>query len=186
MNQNPILTWNANTEADLNGYRVYKKYITSSGTVIYNFFTTNTSYTDGDFLSNYKTGEDVAEYYVVAEDINNNISSESLHKIIDGTSYIQWKIAVQGTNDEFYFLKQNYPNPFNPITTINYQIKEKGFVTLRIYNMLGKEVATLVNEIKSEGAYFVNFDASNLPSGVYIYSLRANEFVQNNKMTLLK
>jgi hypothetical protein len=187
LNQNPILTWNANTEADLNGYRVYKKYTTSSGTIIYNSITSNTSYTDGDFLSNYKTGEDVAEYWVVAEDINNNTSSESLHKIIDGTSYIQWKIAGQETNDElFYLLKQNYPNPFNPITTINYQIKKKGFVTLRIYDMLGKEVATLVNEIKSEGSYFEKFDASNLPSGIYIYSLRANDFIQNNKMTLLK
>jgi len=85
-----------------------------------------------------------------------------------------------------YSLNQNYPNPFNPITTISYQIKEKGFVLLKVFNLLGQEIAELVNEIKNEGSYSVNFDASNLPSGVYIYSMRVNDFVQNSKMTLLK
>lgn len=83
-------------------------------------------------------------------------------------------------------LLQNYPNPFNPVTTISYQIKEQGLVQLKVYDLLGSEIAVLVNEEKSEGAYSVSFDASNLPSGVYIYSLRVNDFVQNNKMTLLK
>ncbi len=85
-----------------------------------------------------------------------------------------------------YGLSQNYSNPFNPVTTISYQIKEQGLVQLIVYDLLGSEVATLVNQIKPEGEYSVNFDASNLPSGVYIYSLRANDFVQNSKMTLLK
>ena len=85
-----------------------------------------------------------------------------------------------------YYLSRNYPNPFNPLTTISYQIKEQRLVQLKVYDMLGREVAILVNGIKSEGSYSVDFDASNLPSGVYIYSLRANDFIQNNKMTLLK
>lgn len=92
---------------------------------------------------------------------------------------------VQQTPSE-YKLQQNYPNPFNPATTINYQIPQTGFVQLKIYDMLGAEVATLVNETKSEGYYSVNFNADNLPSGVYIYSLRVNDFIQNNKMTILK
>ncbi|QQS35924.1 MAG: T9SS type A sorting domain-containing protein [Ignavibacteriales bacterium] len=96
-----------------------------------------------------------------------------------------------GINDEQYFiynfeLYQNYPNPFNPTTTINYQIPQTGFVQLKIYDLLGAEVETLVDEITSEGYYSVNFNAANLPSGVYIYSLRVNDFVQNNKMTVLK
>jgi hypothetical protein len=85
-----------------------------------------------------------------------------------------------------YGLSQNYPNPFNPVTTISYQIKEQGLVQLKIFNLLGQEVATLVSEVKPEGKYSVIFDANNLPSGVYIYSLRVNAFVQNNKMTFLK
>jgi hypothetical protein len=83
-------------------------------------------------------------------------------------------------------LNQNYPNPFNPVTTINYQIKDRGFVILKVYDMLGKEVANLVNEAQDVGQYSVDFNAGNLPTGVYIYSLRVNDFVQNNKMTLLK
>src|SRR5690606_8054003 len=83
-------------------------------------------------------------------------------------------------------LLQNYPNPFNPVTTINYQIKEQGLVQLKVYNLLGQEIVTLVNEELSAGMYEALFDASNLPSGVYIYSLRVNDFFKNNKMTLLK
>ena len=85
-----------------------------------------------------------------------------------------------------YTLSQNFPNPFNPATTINYQIPQTGFVTLKIYDILGKEVATLVNEQKNQGRYSVNFDASKLASGVYIYRFRANDYVSSKKMLLLK
>lgn len=85
-----------------------------------------------------------------------------------------------------YFLEQNYPNPFNPVTNISYQLKEEGLVQLKVYNMLGQEIAQLVNEVKSRGNHRLSFNAKDLPSGMYIYSLRVNEFVQNNKMTLLK
>lgn len=66
------------------------------------------------------------------------------------------------------------------------QLPKSGFVQLKIYDLLGSEVAVLVNEFKSEGTYSVNFNASSFPSGVYIYSLRVNDFVKNNKMTLMK
>ncbi len=85
-----------------------------------------------------------------------------------------------------YALAQNYPNPFNPTTTINYQIPKDGFVTLKIYDVLGKEVATLVNENKGTGRYNVNFNASNLASGVYLYQLKVNDFVSTKKLVLLK
>ncbi|NOG98650.1 MAG: T9SS type A sorting domain-containing protein [Ignavibacteriae bacterium] len=88
--------------------------------------------------------------------------------------------------NQAYLLLQNYLNPFNPSTIINYQIKEKGFVTLKVYDMLGKEVATLVNNTQESGRYSVELNANELPSGVYIYSLTVNDFVQNTKMTLLK
>jgi len=83
-------------------------------------------------------------------------------------------------------LGQNYPNPFNPSTTINYGIKETGFVTLKIYDILGNEVVTLVNEVKQPGRYEVRFEASNLPSGTYFYKLVQGKNSEIKKLMLLK
>ncbi len=85
-----------------------------------------------------------------------------------------------------FSLYQNYPNPFNPSTTISYQLPKNGFVTLKIYDVLGREVSTLVNEYKSAGNYKLNFDASNLSSGVYIYTIRSADNVLSKKMILMK
>ncbi|MBK7230648.1 MAG: T9SS type A sorting domain-containing protein [Ignavibacteriales bacterium] len=85
-----------------------------------------------------------------------------------------------------YELSQNYPNPFNPATKISWQSPVSSWQTLKVYNLLGKEVATLVNEFREAGSYSVNFDASNLPSGVYLYKLQVGDFTQTKKMTLVK
>jgi hypothetical protein len=85
-----------------------------------------------------------------------------------------------------YALEQNYPNPFNPATTIKYSIPETGDVELKVYDIIGNEVVTLVNETMSPGSYEIRFDASKLASGVYIYSLRAENFIQTKKMILMK
>jgi photosystem II stability/assembly factor-like uncharacterized protein len=83
-------------------------------------------------------------------------------------------------------LAQNYPNPFNPSTLITYHIPESGFVTLIVYDVIGKEVAILVSENKGQGSYSVTFDASALPSGIYIYQLKVNSFMETKKMLLMK
>ncbi|MFC2103117.1 T9SS type A sorting domain-containing protein [Bacteroidota bacterium] len=83
-------------------------------------------------------------------------------------------------------LYQNYPNPFNPITKIKYQIPKLSFVTLKVYDVLGNEIETLVNEQKPPGSYEINFNSSELTSGVYFYKLQANEFISTKKMVLLK
>ncbi|MGE5353683.1 MAG: T9SS type A sorting domain-containing protein, partial [Acidobacteriota bacterium] len=85
-----------------------------------------------------------------------------------------------------YQLSQNYPNPFNPSTVINYTITKAGFVSLKVYNILGKEVATLVSGQMEAGAHSVQFNASNLPSGIYIYTIQAGEFSASKKLMLLK
>ena len=85
-----------------------------------------------------------------------------------------------------YNLKQNYPNPFNPTTNISYQIPKSAFVTLKVFDILGKEVASLVNDNKQAGKYIVEFNASSLSSGVYFYKLQANEFVDVKRMILIK
>jgi len=83
-------------------------------------------------------------------------------------------------------LIQNYPNPFNPATTIKYSIPELSFVILKVYDVLGNEIAILVNEEKPIGNYEVEFDATTLPSGIYFYRLQAGSFVETKKMVLMK
>ncbi len=99
--------------------------------------------------------------------------------------------SLTNVNSEFinpyeYNLSQNYPNPFNPITTIEYQIPELSFVKIKVYDVLGSEVSTLVNEEKPSGSYEVKFDAAGLSSGIYFYRIQAGNFVQTRKMILLK
>lgn len=85
-----------------------------------------------------------------------------------------------------YKLEQNYPNPFNPSTIIKYDIPKESFVTLKIYDILGREIKTLVNEDKPAGRYSVTFNAGNLASGTYIYRILAGSFIQTKKLALLK
>ena len=83
-------------------------------------------------------------------------------------------------------LKQNYPNPFNPSTSISYDIAKEEFVNIVVYNSIGQEVKTLVNEHKLAGSYTINFDASSLPSGIYLYRIKAGNFTKSIKMSLIK
>ncbi len=85
-----------------------------------------------------------------------------------------------------YLLSQNYPNPFNPTTTINYSIPKSSFVTIIVYDILGREVENLVNEEKKAGNYSLNFNASSLASGVYIYKMQAGKFIDTKKLILMK
>jgi hypothetical protein len=85
-----------------------------------------------------------------------------------------------------YALYQNYPNPFNPTTTVKYQIPELSFVILKVYDVLGNEIAILVNEEKPVGVYEVEWNASGLPSGVYFYQLQTEGFVETKKMVFMK
>ena len=128
----------------------------------------------------------VIAYY--QHDRNPFIDHPEWVKAIWGTpSAVQNKEAVPDS----YALLQNYPNPFNPSTTIKYSIPDgettrRVVSTLKVYDILGREVATLVNEEKSSGNYEVKFDGSRLGSGVYFYTLRAGDFVQTKKMMLIK
>ena len=83
-------------------------------------------------------------------------------------------------------LRQNYPNPFNPITTINYAISKSSLVTIKISDLLGREIKTLVNDNKNSGEYSVVFDASQLVSGVYFYQMQAGDFKETKKLVFLK
>jgi hypothetical protein len=103
-----------------------------------------------------------------------------------------WLIGDPTDAEEFdltpykFELSQNYPNPFNPATLIQYSIPELSDVTVKVFNVLGQEVALLVNEVQSPGVYKVNFNASNLSTGVYMYRIQAGDFVAVKKMMLIK
>lgn len=97
--------------------------------------------------------------------------------------------SVEQTNNlipEQYNLEQNYPNPFNPETSIRFSIPKREFVSLKIFNSLGQEIASILNRELETGSYNVKFDARGLTSGVYFYSIQAGNFVQTKKMTLLR
>jgi hypothetical protein len=91
-----------------------------------------------------------------------------------------------GTLPEKFSLSQNYPNPFNPTTTIGFTIQDAGFTSLKIYDALGREVATLIDGVKEAGSHTIAFNAAGLSSGVYFYTLRAGNAVATKKMLLLK
>lgn len=90
-----------------------------------------------------------------------------------------------GTSSD-YKLYQNYPNPFNPTTKISYKINYEGKVTLQVYNLVGQVIKVLVSEVQSPGQYEVEFDGSEMTSGVYLYKLQINGFTSVKRMTLLK
>lgn len=107
--------------------------------------------------------------------------------VINGVGYG----TLVGVNDkiekvEHFKLFQNFPNPFNPATTLTYEIAKDGHVKLIVYNALGEAVKTLVDEFQPKSSYSVKFDATNLPSGVYLYKLQSNEYVEVRKMILTK
>ncbi len=143
-----------------------------------------------------------AEYpiQITAENMNglklrvkDKISGEIVNKeLIDGqaisiTQPIEnLDILEEGILPTTYDLSQNYPNPFNPVTTIKYQIPKDGIVKLIIYDVLGREVKTLVNEIKTAGYYDIKFDAGNLSSGIYFYRFSAGDYSNIKKMMVIK
>jgi hypothetical protein len=121
--------------------------------------------------------EDITVDKFLLIDVNRNRIIETEVEIIYGNP---------PTLPQDYILYQNYPNPFNPATTIEYSLPKKSYVTLKVYDILGNEVAYLVNEEKNRGNYLINFNSAGLASGVYFYRLQADEFVQTKKMMLLR
>jgi len=107
--------------------------------------------------------------------------------VLDFTATTDPSVSVNEKNLlNTYYLNQNYPNPFNPSTRISYKVGEPGLVQLKVFNILGVEVASLVNELQNAGNYTIGFDAAKFSSGVYFYSLSVNNFTQTRKMILEK
>jgi len=122
----------------------------------------------------------------ISADLTLTQAKDSLETAITGLVDLTTGIALVKNNPHTFSLSQNYPNPFNPSTMIKYSIPQDGFVTLKVYNLLGQEVATLFEGEKHAGEYTVTFDGSKLSSGVYIYNLKSGNFSQTKKLMVLK
>jgi hypothetical protein len=113
---------------------------------------------------------------------------ELVGAIINGRTY-GTIVSIGDPKNELkksFILSQNYPNPFNPTTVIKYQLPEAGLVTLKVFDILGNEIETLVNEQKQTGTYEITWYAEGLPSGIYFYRLQAGDFIETKKMILMK
>ncbi len=133
-----------------------------------------TTYRDGDYLKAFNlAGNEFGQFAIASKTTRNPLAA-------------QLNVQKTSNNAKSYALAQNYPNPFNPTTTIQYALANTGNVSLKIYDILGREVATLVNGRQAAGEYTVQFNAANLASGIYFYRLQAGDFVQTKKMMLVK
>lgn len=176
---NVVLNWTTATETNNSGFVVERKLSTAA------------EWTQAGFVTGKGTTTDISSYSFTDKSLNVGKYSYRLKQIdLDGTFEYSSVIEVDVTAPQEYTLYQNYPNPFNPATTIEYSLPVKSNVTISIYTALGELVKTLVNDAVEAGYQKATFDASNLPSGTYIYQIRATSegktFVDSKKMMLIK
>ena len=139
------------------------------------------------FVNGNGTTTETQSYSFVDENLVSGKYQYRLKQIdFDGTFEYSNEVEVIVSVPEKFELSQNYPNPFNPNTRIQYAITSNQFVSLKVYDILGNEVETLVNENKPTGNYEINFNASELASGIYFYKIQAGNFIKTKKMILLK
>jgi len=140
------------------------------------------------FVEGHGNSNSPKEYSFADYDINRSGMYKYRLKQIDNDGKFEYSyvITVYVGAPAVFYLSQNYPNPFNPSTKIDYSVPQASKVTLKVYDILGREVASLVDEYKEIGTYTATFDASNLPGGIYFYSISAGDFIQTKKMSLVK
>ncbi len=139
------------------------------------------------FISGHGTSTQPHQYSFIDKSVSTGVYYYRLKQTdFDGSYKYSNEIEVNFSVPNKYELSQNYPNPFNPTTVIKYQLKTAGRTTLIIYNLLGQEVKTLVNEVQSAGEHKVEWNASGIASGVYLYRLQAGKFVDTKKLILIK
>ena len=160
------------------GEGITDEFMSNAGASVYSFS-----------LPQYLSRDTIEFYFTYTDTLGNNqrVPQGNTYKMIYGKDYISLNTTLK---DEFipkvYFVSQNYPNPFNSYTRINYELPVPGGVNIRIYDILGREVATIVNGYQDEGSHTVIFNPKNLASGVYIYRIQVNDYIADQKMLYLK
>ena len=175
----PQLVWSDYPTGPSNYYKIYKKINSGSWQYVDSVRTHNWIDNSLTYSDNEGQNPTIVYYYV-------KLNGTQASNTVDAAVNRPKKIIPSIVNPIAYNLYQNYPNPFNPTTSINYSIKNDGFVSLKVYNILGQLVADLVNQNQKTGYYTINFNANNLPSGVYIYTIKTSGFTSSKKMLLIK
>ncbi len=174
VNSEIILNWTTASETNNQGFDIEHSF-------------DNQKFSKIGFVPGFGTTTEAKSYSFSISDATAGVHYYRLKQIdFDGTFKYSEIVAVEVKIPGTYSLFQNYPNPFNPSTTINYAIPSSEFVTLKVYDILGNEVAALVNEQRPVGSYEVEFNAAGLASGIYYYKIQAGSFVETKKMILMK
>jgi hypothetical protein len=173
VNDDAFLDWTTATELNNRGFEI-QKFVAGSWAAI-------------GFVEGNGTSTEPISYSFNDKNLESGSYKYRLKQIdFNGSFELSKTVEIKISSPIEFALFQNYPNPFNPTTSIKYTVGSRRFVTLKVYNLLGKEVASLVNEYIEAGSYEINFSASNLSSGIYLYKLQAGDFTQTRKMTLVK
>jgi hypothetical protein len=165
-----LLSWSTRTETNNKGFEIEKLI--------------NSNWADIGFVQGKGTSTDPSEYSF--RDIVDGVSSLYRLKQVDYNGTVNYSESIKVISSIDFRLGQNYPNPFNPSTTISYSLPENNFVTLKVYNTIGEEVAVLVNKQINAGVYKTTWDAHTFPSGIYIYRLTIGSNSKVKKMALVK
>jgi hypothetical protein len=178
--QNDVtLDWVTATETNNKGFEIQRSLISDEKK--------NSEWQSIGFVNGNGTTTEYQSYSFTDKNLANGRYKYRLKQIdLDGTFNFSREIEVIVNTPNIFSLEQNYPNPFNPTTSIQYAINSRQLVQLKVYDVLGNEVVTLVNEQKEPGYYEVEFNATQFSSGVYFYRLQAGDFVQTKKMILMR
>jgi hypothetical protein len=172
--KNVLLEWVTATELNNSGFEVQRR-------------TVDSEYEAVGFVAGSGSTTEQRNYLFSDVNVPDGNYSYRLKQIdFNGVFDYSHEVEVEVNAPAEYALEQNYPNPFNPSTTINYSIAEAGLVKIAVYNLLGQEVALVVNELKEAGKHSVSFNASTLTSGAYFYTIETPQFKQTRKMLLAK
>jgi len=178
-NGNVTLKWRTETEVNNYGFEIERSQMSE--------VKSQTEWTKLGFVEGNGNSNSPKDYSFIDDDVLAGKYSYRLKQIdADGNFEYSKIVEVDLSPPTKFELSQNYPNPFNPTTTIRFSLPQSGNVKLTVYNLLGEQVAELVNGIKEAGVHSVTFDATELNSGIYIYKLEADGVVQSRKMTLIK
>jgi hypothetical protein len=181
----PFIIWGPYNDFQPSGYKIYwRRGETGSFTLLQTLNSNTYSFRH----ENLEVGQGFQTYYKVKAYNSQNESDFTNIANIETSGWYQGYKQSTGTNNSkmLYALEQNYPNPFNPSTVIKYNLPEYNFVILQVYDVLGREMVTLVNEVKEAGIHSVEFNAIGLPSGIYIYKIQTGNFLEIKKMILQK